>query len=86
LDSLSQSSLRNLETLEKLLSHENVPVKINNKLVRGLDYYNGPCFEITPTTDSHRSMGTILAGGRYDMLADLIGSGGRGKYDVKSVG
>lgn len=86
LDFLSSESLRDLETLKQLLLSEKIPVKINDRLVRGLDYYNGPCFEIIPTANSNRSMGTILAGGRYDNLADLIGSGGKGKYDVKSVG
>jgi len=44
------------------------------KLVRGLDYYNGTCFEIkclSPIADTvlGKSQNTVLAGGRYDDLS-----------------
>lgn len=61
-------------------------IKRDEKLVRGLDYYNGTCFEIklgsgqpnpalkNMQTDLFgQSQNTILAGGRYDYLASQFG-------------
>lgn len=44
---------------------------INEKLVRGLDYYNRTVFEWT--TDSLGAQGTVCAGGRYDGLVEQLG-------------
>jgi len=44
---------------------------LNPKLVRGLDYYCHTAFEFTTTSLGAQS--TILAGGRYDGLAKLMG-------------
>lgn len=44
---------------------------INDKLVRGLDYYNHTVFEFT--TDQLGAQGTVLAGGRYDGLIATMG-------------
>lgn len=47
---------------------------INPKLVRGLDYYSHTAFEFTTNSiDAERAI-TILAGGRYDGLAEIMGS------------
>jgi len=43
----------------------------NERLVRGLDYYNHTVFEFT--TDQLGAQGTVLAGGRYDGLIGLMG-------------
>jgi histidyl-tRNA synthetase len=43
----------------------------NERLVRGLDYYNHTVFEFT--TDLLGAQGTVLAGGRYDGLIELMG-------------
>lgn len=49
-----------------LLSHLKIPYKINNKLVRGLDYYNKTVFEITSSyLGAQNALG---GGGRYDSL------------------
>lgn len=40
-------------------------------LARGLDYYTGPIFEIVEETK--RLIGTLVAGGRYDNLIELVG-------------
>jgi histidyl-tRNA synthetase len=53
------------------LALQNIPVKINPKLVRGLDYYCHTVFEFL--TDKLGSQGTVLAGGRYDGLIELMG-------------
>lgn len=44
---------------------------VNDKLVRGLDYYNHTVFEFT--TDMLGAQGTVLAGGRYDGLIEMMG-------------
>ena len=44
---------------------------INDRLVRGLDYYNRTVFEWVTT--SLGSQGTVCAGGRYDGLVEQLG-------------
>ncbi len=48
-----------------------IPFEINNKLVRGLDYYTHTVFEWT--TSFLGAQGTVLAGGRYDGLIKMMG-------------
>ena len=45
--------------------------RLNPRLVRGLDYYTHTVFEFV-TTDLG-AQGTVLAGGRYDGLVELMG-------------
>ena len=49
---------------------ETVP---NDKLVRGLDYYTDTVFEFVSYADEMGSQNTVLAGGRYDGLVELMG-------------
>ena len=44
---------------------------INERLVRGLDYYSHTAFEFTTTKLG--AQGTVLAGGRYDGLMEIMG-------------
>jgi histidyl-tRNA synthetase len=48
-----------------------IECRVNPRLVRGLDYYTHTVFEFI-TTDLG-SQGTVLAGGRYDGLVELMG-------------
>jgi histidyl-tRNA synthetase len=48
-----------------------VKCELDNRLVRGLDYYTHTVFEFV-TTDLG-AQGTVLAGGRYDGLVELMG-------------
>ncbi|MDQ6950112.1 MAG: histidine--tRNA ligase [Mariprofundales bacterium] len=48
-----------------------IPVTINPRIVRGLDYYNRTAFEIV--TDQLGAQGTVIAGGRYDGLVQELG-------------
>ena len=53
-----------------------IPYKINNFLVRGLDYYSKTVFEIfdeTVASDGETPL-AIASGGRYDYLAKNLGS------------
>jgi histidyl-tRNA synthetase len=71
LEFLGQESLDHFETVQKLLKANNIPFKINPRLVRGLDYYNLTVFEWT--TDALGAQGTIAGGGRYDPLMERMG-------------
>lgn len=53
------------------LSSLGIEAKRNERLVRGLDYYNHTVFEFT--TDQLGAQGTVLAGGRYDGLIGTMG-------------
>ena len=50
-----------------------IKYRINNRLVRGLDYYSHTVFELV--TDKLGAQGTVLAGGRYDGLVEQMGGG-----------
>jgi len=57
--------------LQKALDALQAPHRLNARIVRGLDYYNRTAFEIV--TDQLGAQGTVLAGGRYDGLAQELG-------------
>ncbi len=46
-------------------------IEIDFSLVRGLDYYTGPIFEIS--VETKKNVGSIAGGGRYDNLIELYG-------------
>lgn len=66
-----QESLEHFEGVCQRLDAAGINYVINDKLVRGLDYYNRTVFEWV--TDSLGSQGTICAGGRYDGLVEQLG-------------
>jgi len=61
--------IENLENLRE--TEKNFKYKINDKLVRGLDYYNRTVFEYL--SDSSGPQGVLLGGGRYDPLIKILG-------------
>ena len=71
IDFLGEESLAHFETLQSLLKANNLPFKINPRLVRGLDYYNLTVFEWV--TDQLGAQGTVAGGGRYDPLIERMG-------------
>jgi histidyl-tRNA synthetase len=71
IDFLGAASLKHFEELQLLLKSNNIPFKINPRLVRGLDYYNLTVFEWI--TDRLGAQGTIAGGGRYDPLIERLG-------------
>ena len=46
---------------------------IDLSLVRGLDYYTGPIFEISVKTKNKQNIGSVAGGGRYDNLIETYG-------------
>jgi len=71
------SVLNNVHNLTK--TYTKFDIEIDHKLVRGLDYYNRTVFEIHPNEE--KSQSSILSGGRYDGLMNLLGG-----PDVPGVG
>jgi histidyl-tRNA synthetase len=71
LNYLGEESLKHFEGVQKLLKANNLPFKINPRLVRGLDYYNLTVFEWV--TERLGSQGTVCGGGRYDTLIEQLG-------------
>ena len=71
IDYLDAESLQHFEGVQKILRHNNIPFKINNRLVRGMDYYNRTVFEWI--SDDLGAQGTVCGGGRYDPLVEMFG-------------
>ena len=78
-DSLNDDSIDRFEQIKDTLSELNVKFTLDDKLVRGLDYYNDLVFEWK--TKQLGTQDAICAGGRYDGLAKIIGG-----YDIPAVG
>ncbi len=72
-DSLNEASKTFFETVLKGLDNLGIKYRLNNRLVRGLDYYSHTVFELV--TDKLGAQGTVLAGGRYDGLVEQMGGG-----------
>jgi histidyl-tRNA synthetase len=70
-DFLGEESRAHFEGVQRLLKANNIPFKINPRLVRGLDYYNFTVFEWV--TDKLGAQGTVAGGGRYDPLIEQLG-------------
>ena len=72
LDFLGAAARSHFLELQNLLTALEIPYTVNNRLVRGLDYYNRTVFEFVPPDAGSQS--TVGGGGRYDYLAELIGA------------
>ena len=68
---LDDESREHFERLCATLDAAGVSYRINQRLVRGLDYYGKTVFEWT--TDRLGAQGTVCAGGRYDGLVEQLG-------------
>lgn len=70
-DSLTAEAKDYFAELLTYLDNLGIKYSLNEKLVRGLDYYTHTAFEFTTTKLGAQA--TILAGGRYDGLVELMG-------------
>ncbi|AJQ98065.1 histidyl-tRNA synthetase [Hafnia paralvei ATCC 29927] len=68
---LDEESREHFAGLCKLLDDAGIAYTVNERLVRGLDYYNRTVFEWV--TNSLGAQGTVCAGGRYDGLVAQLG-------------
>ena len=68
---LDEPCRKHFEQVQEILKAVGVPFVLNDRLVRGLDYYSRTAFEFT-----HGALGAqnaILGGGRYDGLSESLG-------------
>ena len=68
---LDEGCRKHFEEVQVILQAVGVPFTLNDRLVRGLDYYTRTAFEFT-----HGALGAqnaILGGGRYDGLSEALG-------------
>ncbi|AOM39317.1 histidine--tRNA ligase [Xenorhabdus hominickii] len=70
-DYLDAESKEHFDGLCQILDSAGITYRINQRLVRGLDYYNRTVFEWV--TSALGAQGTICAGGRYDGLVEQLG-------------
>lgn len=70
-DYLDADSREHFSGLCELLDAAGIEYTVNQRLVRGLDYYNRTVFEWI--TESLGAQGTVCGGGRYDGLVEQLG-------------
>ncbi|GAA0336066.1 histidine--tRNA ligase [Morganella psychrotolerans] len=70
-DYLDEESKIHFDGLCAILDAAGIQYRINQRLVRGLDYYNRTVFEWVTTALG--AQGTVCAGGRYDGLVEQLG-------------
>ena len=70
-DFFGEETKAHFSGLRQLLDEAGIRYEINDRLVRGLDYYNYTVFEWV--TDLLGAQSTICGGGRYDGLVEQLG-------------
>ncbi len=70
---LSKKELQDFEILQQSLKSLKIDFKVNESLVRGLDYYTDTVFEFISELDELKGQSTICAGGRYNNLIHELG-------------
>ena len=70
-DYLDEESKEHFGRICTILDQAGVKYEVNQRLVRGLDYYNRTVFEWV--TSALGAQGTVCAGGRYDGLIEQLG-------------
>lgn len=70
-DYLCEECREHFVALQEMLTALDLPVQLNSRLVRGLDYYTRTVFEIYPPNTGAQS--ALGGGGRYDGLMEQLG-------------
>ncbi|HLR16044.1 MAG TPA: histidine--tRNA ligase [Bacillota bacterium] len=81
LDYLNESSEQYFTRVKEYLDEMGIEYVVDERLVRGLDYYNHTAFEIMSEADGFGAITTLLGGGRYNGLTEELGG-----PDVPGVG
>jgi histidyl-tRNA synthetase len=71
LDHLCADCLAHFQQVKDGLNRLKIPFVVNERLVRGLDYYTRTAFEVTTTKLGAQN--AVAAGGRYDGLVEELG-------------
>ncbi len=72
-DYLNEESRDYFEKVKAGLDALEIPYTVEDRLVRGLDYYTHTVFEIVSVNEDMGAQATLLAGGRYDGLIEYFG-------------
>lgn len=70
---LNEESKDYFNRVLKALDTLGIPYEIDERLVRGLDYYTHTVFEVVSTRPESGAQATIFAGGRYDHFVEYYG-------------
>ena len=70
---LNDESKAYFDQVLKCLDALGIPYEIDERLVRGLDYYTHTVFEVVSTRPDSGAQATIFAGGRYDHFVSYYG-------------
>lgn len=73
-DYLNKESQQYFDIIIKGLNDLNIPYEIDDRLVRGLDYYTNTVYEAVPK-DEKGQQATVFGGGQYDGLVESFGGG-----------
>jgi histidyl-tRNA synthetase len=72
-DYLNEESRDYFNRVLKALDALGIPYEVDDRLVRGLDYYTHTVFEVVSTRPESGAQATIFAGGRYDHFVEYYG-------------
>lgn len=72
-DHLTLESKKYFNDVLALLKENNIEYEIDNRLVRGLDYYDEIVYEFVSIDKNVGSQATIIGGGRYSKLLNELG-------------
>ncbi|HZJ87449.1 MAG TPA: histidine--tRNA ligase [Erysipelothrix sp.] len=70
---MNEKSKAYFEEVLSILDANEIEYEVDEKLVRGLDYYHHTVFEVISTDEKAGAQSTIFAGGRYDHLVEYFG-------------
>ncbi|RCT49487.1 histidine--tRNA ligase, partial [Ureaplasma parvum] len=70
---LSNEEKEEFALIKKMLDEHDIKYRVNEGLVRGLDYYSGLVFEFISTSPRLLGQSTIIGGGRYGQLIKQTG-------------
>jgi len=71
LDFICDECSRHFDKVKEYLTGFEIPVSVNPKMVRGLDYYTQTAFEVI--TEALGAQNAVAGGGRYDGLTKQLG-------------
>ena len=72
IDFLNEESKKRFEEVKSYLEELEIDYVVDDRLVRGLDYYNHTVFEIEASVEGFGSNNVIGAGGRYNGLVETL--------------
>lgn len=71
-DSLTPESKAYFLEVKNALDALGIPYEVDQRLVRGLDYYTDTVFEVVSTNPESGAQSTVFGGGRYDNLVEYF--------------